>query len=120
MKKVLCFGSRSSGDTLAHELADALKVPGVEFIKCESPFDLFDCLGDELTIIDTVKGIADVVVISDVENIKPRKSVTAHDMDLGFMLRLLADEGKIRGLKLIGVPMEWEVELAKTRVEHLI
>lgn len=102
--KVYCFGNEFlENDKLAKELADKLKVPGIEFIKCDSVDTLFDVKGT-LYIMDVVRGLKEVTIIKDVDKLKSGKKLTCHDFDLGYFLQLMKKLGKIQEVVIIGLP----------------
>src|SRR3989344_7804562 len=60
----------------------------------------------ELFIIDTVVGLKEVVIINDIEKIESSPTVSMHDLDLGFSLKLLKKIGTLKKVTIFGVPME--------------
>jgi Ni,Fe-hydrogenase maturation factor len=105
-KTVLCFGSYVEGDNLAFEIYDSLKgkVQGKNLVKCKSPFELTEYLEKEdVIILDVVKGIKRVRVFNNVEEFKKTQTVTIHDMDLGFFIKILETVKKAK-YRIIGVP----------------
>jgi len=124
MLKVLCFGNpHFKKDKLALEVGRKLKkqkIPGIEFIECGIADEiLFD---DELernsvVILDVVKGI-DGVRFVEPNELKTARTVTAHDIDIGFYLRLLEKTGK--RIEIIGIPEGMETENAAKGVKKLI
>ena len=61
-------------------------------------------------IIDTVKGISRVTSFDDVNEFITTKSVTPHDYDLGFHLKLLQKLGKLPPVRIIGMPFGMDVD----------
>lgn len=59
---------------------------------------------DPFILIDTVRGISEVTVFSDVQNFIKTKSLTMHDIDVGFVLLFLKKLKKIQRVMIIGVP----------------
>ncbi|MFH1448472.1 MAG: hypothetical protein ABIG39_06420 [Candidatus Micrarchaeota archaeon] len=104
MLKVLCFGNpHFEMDSLALNVGEALggKVTGVEFVVCGMDDRLLDEADDMTIVLDVVKGIGEVRFIG-IEELKKSRGITAHDIDVGFYLRLLEKEGK--RVKVIGIP----------------
>ncbi len=54
-------------------------------------------------IIDTVEGIKDVRWFNSIDDFVTTKSVSPHDYDLGFHLRMLLKLHKISKVKILGV-----------------
>ncbi|MFH1916216.1 MAG: hypothetical protein ABIJ21_03050 [Nanoarchaeota archaeon] len=88
-------------DSLAALVARQFK--DVQLVYCKSPDDLLDA-GDEMAIIDVVKGISDPILITDVDQLKTRNLMSLHDFDLGFFLNLLKGMGMEKKIKIIGIP----------------
>lgn len=61
---------------------------------------------DGSVIIDTVQGIDDVRWFDTLDEFIITNSVSPHDYDLGFHLRLMLKLGKIRKVKILGIPFE--------------
>ena len=59
---------------------------------------------EELTVIDTVVGINEVTVYDNLETFSNTPRVTMHDFDALTNLRYLQKLGKIKKVKIIGVP----------------
>ena len=111
MKKIYCFGNPYiKEDSIALELADILNADKelnkrFQFIKCTSPdFLLNEDVPDDLIIIDVVKGIDEVKVMHDIENLRLSKSTTVHDFDLGNTLKLLKSRGYLKKVIIIALP----------------
>lgn len=109
LKKIFCFGNPGlEEDSIALELADELDVDGFEFVKCTSPdflLNLSDEELEEIVILDAVKGLKKVEVIEDIGRFKQTKTTTMHDFDLGTVLKLLKETGKINKVKIVGLPI---------------
>lgn len=57
-------------------------------------------------IIDTVEGMSNVQLFTDLHDFVVTKSVSPHDYDLGFHLLLLFKLGKLKDISIIGIPSE--------------
>ena len=89
MKKILVFGNPYlKQDNLAIEISKELNIPNTEFVQCESFNEILNYEGDELIILDVIEGIKKTVLIKDLNQIQKTNSLTAHDFDLGFNLKL--------------------------------
>ena len=113
MVKIYCFGNPNiKEDKAALKLADEfnddveLKVKGYEFVKATNPdFFINENYSDkEIVIIDAVKGIDNIKIITDLDELKTTKTTTMHDFDLGNTLKLLKELGKIKDVTIIGLP----------------
>ncbi|MEE9323452.1 MAG: hypothetical protein V3U72_02810 [Candidatus Aenigmarchaeota archaeon] len=105
-KTILCFGSYNEGDTLAFEIYDSLKgcVDGKNLVKCKSPFELAEHMErEDVIILDVVKGIKEIRVFDSLEEFKKTQTVTLHDLDLGFFLKIL-ENVKDAKFRIIGIP----------------
>jgi len=121
-KTVLCFGSYVEGDDLAFEIYDSLKgrVPGKNLVKCQSPFELAGHLdAGEVIILDVVKGIDKVRIFNNIDDFKNTQTVTVHDLDLGFFIKLL-ENMKEATFKIIGIPFGKKKEEVMKDVRTLI
>jgi len=86
---------------------------GLEFVEVKPNEDLPFAGQDEVVIMDVVMGLNKVTVLTEKDldrlELPPRSS--AHEFDLGFQLRYLKKLGKIRGVKILGLPMRGEVDV---------
>ena len=64
----------------------------------------------KVIILDTVEGIRKVSLIDDLEKFTLPKSSSVHDYDLGFQLKYLKKIGKLGEIKIIGIPMNGEID----------
>jgi Ni,Fe-hydrogenase maturation factor len=94
-------------DNLPIRLAPKLKkiFPEIAFVITD-PSENIKPTDGELIIIDTVEGIKKVVVIDDVKKLETNKIYSLHDFDLAFNLKLLQKIGKLKSVKIFGVPMK--------------
>ena len=122
MKTVLCFGNPYiKGDSISVQLAKELNIPNFEFITCRYPDELYNYKNlDEFYIMDVVRGIDKVKLITDLDEVKQTRSVSLHDFDLGFFLKLMKATGRLRSIKIIGIPLGVEKEVIKQQVEQLL
>ena len=121
MKTILAFGNPLvKEDSLAIEIAKDLQIPGYEFKICSSINDLLNFKGSELIILDVIENIKKTALIKNIVEIKLNKSVTAHDFDLAFNLKLMKSLGKINKIKIIGIPQKGNKEEIKNGIRTFL
>ncbi len=114
--KIYCFGNEFlENDSLAKQLADEIVMPEIEFIKCNSPEEIF-LEKEDITILDVVAGINQVILINDLGQLKSSNIYTLHDFDLSFFLKLMKAMDRIRGVSIIGIPMKGDKEEIKKEI----
>jgi len=108
-------------DNLPLKLAPKLEklFPEIDFVIAD-PSENLEPNNGELIIIDTVEGIKKVVVIDDLEKIQTGKIYSLHDFDLAFNLKLLQKIGKLKKVKIFGVPMEGDEKEILEQLEKSI
>jgi Ni,Fe-hydrogenase maturation factor len=116
MKKII-----HNFDNLPLKLAPKLEkiFPEIDFVITD-PSENIKPIDSELIIIDTVEGIGKVVLLDDLEKIKTSKIYSLHDFDLAFNLKLLQKIGKLKSVKIFGVPMNGDKEEILGQLETLI
>lgn len=103
---IYCFGNEYiKNDKLAKEIADKIKIPNINFIKCNKIEDILDEKGT-IYILDVMKGINEITIIKDPDQLYIGKKVSCHDFDLGFFLKLLKKLNKIQYVVIIALPMQ--------------
>ncbi|HEU4481825.1 MAG TPA: hypothetical protein VFR65_02110 [Nitrososphaeraceae archaeon] len=106
--KVLVFGNRLvEKDKLPLELIPYLtkKFPEIEFKEFDSIEDLQN-EGSVIYIIDSVENIENVTIIYNIDQIEISNSLyTIHDMDLGYMLKLMKKVNMIDKVIIFGIPI---------------
>ncbi|MFH1787124.1 MAG: hypothetical protein ABH829_05750 [archaeon] len=116
--KILAFGNEFvPEDSLAKELLAG--VPGA--VMCDSPEDVlkYSDLEEGFVIVDVVAGIDTVREVSVAELKKPSSS-TVHDFDLSFYLQVLDKAGKLRDIKIIGIPQSGDKKKIKNDLLKLL
>ena len=107
LKTIYYFGNiDSSLDNAVIKIIPALKkeFPKIKFKYLDPNEDLsFD--DDNPVILDTAVELREPTLITDLNNIAIKKSTTMHDFDLGFNLKLLKKLGRIKDVRIIGVPI---------------
>ena len=120
--KILVFGNRMlKNDSLPILLMPDLRkrFPGVEFVEFD-PNENLEREGRNLKIIDTIDGIDKVVVLTDIDSIQSSPSVSMHDFDLGYSLKLLKKLGLVDSVIIFGVPMKISKKDALEQLSLLI
>ena len=106
MRKIFCFGNEYfQGDEVAKQLARKLESSKFEFIMAESPAEILNA-PEELIILDVAKGIDNVTLLNDTSRLETISSLTTHDLDLNFFLKLMQQTGKIKDIKIIALPFK--------------
>lgn len=95
------------------------RFPKVEFIEFD-PNDNLENEGRDLNIIDCVKGIRKVTLITDIDKVVTERIYSMHDFDLGYSLKLLKKFGYLDSVKIFGVPMRMKEDKAFEQLEAMI
>lgn len=107
--KVYVFGNIDvEVDNGAIEFAQKNKIKNIEFEFVDPNNDLPLSNEREMCILDTMMGIEEVTLFSekDIDSLELAPRVTGHDYDLGFQLKYLKKIGKIKKIRIIGIPMD--------------
>lgn len=111
--RILVFGNPDQpSDNLALEAAEkVISVPEIQF-QVVSPNDDLPLEDGQAVILDTVRGIHQITLITE-ENLdkfvlSPRNS--AHNYDLSFQLHYLKKLGMLREVTVIGLPFGQPVD----------
>ena len=121
-KRILVFGNPLvQEDSLPLELLPDLRreFPEFEFVEFDTAEDL-ENEGEELWIIDAVKGVEKVVLVTDVNSIHESGRYTMHDFDLGITLKLLKKMGMLKRVWIFGVPADYDKVRAMDELKNLI
>ena len=117
IKKILCLGNEFiREDSFAKKIGLELEKSGFEIVNIRDSFQLMEILNDtsdqdEIIILDVVFGLEDVLILG-VDELRDNKIITAHDFDASFVLKLFKD----RKFKIIGIPMNGEIDSIKNKV----
>jgi len=108
-------------DSLPLKLAPKLKkiFPEIDFV-ISDPNENFKPINQELFIIDSVEGIKKVTLIENLDQLKTEKKYSLHDLDLAFNLKLLQKIGKLKKVKILGVPMKEDEKEILEQLERWI
>ncbi|OGD25216.1 hypothetical protein A2819_02485 [Candidatus Azambacteria bacterium RIFCSPHIGHO2_01_FULL_40_24] len=104
--KIFVFGNPDLDfDSLPLRILPELKkrLPKINF-EIKDPNEEWDFFENELIIIDTVVGIDKPTVFDNLENFSAPPRVSAHDFDAYTNLKYLQKIGKIKKIKIIGIP----------------
>lgn len=75
---------------------------------------------EELIVIDTAFGINDVTIFDDLEKFASAPRISMHDFDALTNLRYLKKLGKIKKIKIIGIPPDIKESDAILKIEKLL
>lgn len=113
--KIYVFGNEDfPEDNLAIKAAGNLsnKFPEIQFINIAPNTDLPFFNENKIIIIDVIQGINKIELINqemfDKLLLSPRNTV--HDFDLGFQLKYLQKLGKLKDVKIIGIPQNQKID----------
>ena len=94
------------------------KFPGIEFVTIDSNED-WD-VPESVVVIDTTVGIKDVTVFDSLDKFSAPPRVGMHDFDALTNLRLLWKLGKIKKIKIIGLPADMEESESFQKVADIL
>jgi len=95
------------------------KFPEIQF-EVKDPNEEWENIGEELIIIDTAVGAKNVAIFDSLEKFARTPSVGMHDFDALTNLRYLQKLGKIKKMKIIGIPPEIKESEAIEKTEQII
>lgn len=75
---------------------------------------------EELVAIDTVEGINHVQVFPNLEQFRNSPRFTPHDFDILTHLKYLKKLGKIKRVRIIGIPTEFEEQEALAAISEIL
>ena len=104
-------------DSLPLRLVPDLRkaLPEIDFVVAD-PIENLKPQNKELIIIDTILGIKNIVVINNINKIQLSPLYSAHDLDLGFNLKLLAKLGQLQKITIFGLPPNFPPKKALKRL----
>lgn len=119
--KILCFGSELiEEDKLALDIADELKIKGIEFVKCTHPDDILKYKKEkQIIILDVAKGIKEIKTIEDIDKLKDKNILSPHDFDLSEMLKLIKELYGTK-TKIIALPYGMEKEKGIEEIKRIL
>lgn len=120
-RTILCFGSEVHGDEESLRLCDSLaKHHDFDFVKCDSAIDIMSYVDSDLIIMDNVRGLDKPRLFTRIEDFKRFESVTTHDIDLGTFLHVLDGMGRLKNIRIIGVPVDMKKSDALREVKKIL
>ncbi len=122
-KTIYIFGNPLLNfDNLPIKLVPELrkKFPDINFIIQDPNENIKPSANGELIIIDTVININTVIIINNIKQLETGKIYSMHDFDLAFNLKLLKKIGKLKKVKIFGVPPDLNKQTALEQLSKLI
>ncbi len=122
MEVVLVFGNPyADDDNLAIEIAQDLKIDGVDFKILQNPDDILNYKKNErLFILDVLRNVDDFILVKDYKKLEERKIFSVKDFDLGFFLDLIKKTGKLKETIIIGIPEDGDKFLLKQKIKDVM
>lgn len=119
--QVFVFGNEDlPQDSLPLRLLPSLRQQFTDFdFVTVDPNEEWEVLED-LIVLDTACGITQVQVFDDLEAFAPAPRLTMHDFDALSNLRYLKKLGKLKKIKIIGVPMMISEEEAIKQIAKIL
>ena len=119
--KVLVFGNKYlECDSMAIKVSELLQDENIEFQACEDLSQLLELKDDKLTLMDVVYNIEEPMIIEDIKKLRVNQSLSLHDFDLAYFLKLLEEIGRIKKIKIIGVPQKGDPKEIAEKVKKLL
>lgn len=116
----MVFGSEHPGDDLAWRVAEEVELEGILFKRCSRPEDILGYQeNDVVYVMDVVEGLGRVRFV-DVGELRENRSVTAHDFDLGFYLKLMAETGDLGKVRVVGIPKDGRLDEVREELAMLL
>jgi hypothetical protein len=106
MKKIFLIGNLLvDEDSMPLKLKPMLQkeFPRIEFLEFD-PTENFPEESDEICMIDSVKGINEPRIFTDIDEFIIKKRVSMHDFDLSWEMKLLKKTGRLKKIFIIGIP----------------
>lgn len=119
--KIFVFGNEDlKEDSLPLRILPALRkqFPNINF-EVKDPNEEWE-VPAELIIIDTAFGVDHVTIFDDLDKFSKTPRISMHDFDALTNLRYLKKLGKIKDIKIIGMPPEMEETDALAKTSELI
>lgn len=122
IKKILVFGNPLvKKDRLPIVLTTKLQreFPYIEFKEFDAVEDLH-MEGRVLYILDSVEGIENVEVITDIDMLLVNKIYSVHDFDLAYVLKLMKKMEMLDKVTIFGVPTNMRKDVALRQLKQKI
>lgn len=108
-------------DALAVLVSRKLKgLNGIEFKHVRDPAELFQVAGDEVLVMDVVRGLHKVRWIDDLGVLKRGGVCSLHDFDFAFFVEMMLAKGDCKKFKILGLPMQYRPEKAIEEARALL
>ena len=120
-KTIFLFGnSELAMDSLPLKIAPRLRheFPSISF-EIMDPNEEWD-VPEELTVIDTVIGPKEVTIFDDLDAFAGAPQMTMHDFDALANLKYLKKLGKLKKIRIIGMPPEMGEKEALESVRNIL
>lgn len=120
-KTIFIFGNPElADDSLPIRLIPQLQraFPNISF-EIKDPNEEWD-IPEEMTIIDTVIGPKKVTIFDDLDDFDTTPRLTMHDFDALFNLRYMKKLGKLKKIKIIGVPPDLNEKKALESIKKAV
>ncbi|MCL5004497.1 MAG: hypothetical protein M1170_00950 [Patescibacteria group bacterium] len=118
---IYVFGNpETKNDSLPLKILPELqkKFPEIKF-EIKDPNEEWE-IPEELTIIDTVLGIEEIKTFEDLKSFSKSSNVSLHDFDAYSNLRYLEKLGRLKKIKIIGIPPTISQEKAIEKITSII
>lgn len=119
--KIFVFGNEDlKEDNLPIRILPELqkKFPSIQF-EMKDPNEEWD-IPDELIVLDTTIGINEIKIFYDLDKFSKTPRVGMHDFDALTNLRYLQKLGKIKKIKIIGVPPDMKEHEAVQKISEIL
>ena len=120
--KIHVFGNQKvKTDSVPLKILPKLKeqFPQIKFI-VKDPTEVINHQEDEWWILDTVQGVNNVTIIDDPSVFANQSSLSVHDYDLTFEIKLLLKLGKLKKIKIVAIPHFMQKDQALVKVTKLL
>jgi len=120
-KKILyVFGNEYlKNDSFAKKISKII-ANKIKVVLCTAPEILLESNEKEIIILDVIKNIKKIIIITDISKIKTSKIISLHDFDLGFFLKLMKEMKINKKIKIIGIPCKGNAAKIAKEVEKCI
>ena len=118
---IFIFGNPDlASDALTLRILPELKkrFPHIIF-EVKDPQEEWD-IPEELVMIDTIVGIEKVSIVTDIKKLIPPPTISLHDFDVASYLHYCKKLGKLKKIKIIGIPPTILETEALPAVEEII
>jgi hypothetical protein len=107
-------------DSLPLRLLPSLKktFPKIEFRVLDSNEEWQ--VPEDLVILDTAMGVKEITIFDDLKKFESTPRVSLHDFDALTNLRLLQKLGKLKKIKIIGLPPMMEEKHALEQLKQIL